>query len=46
MEKKRTIRPKNSITCESMNCVKRENKGNISLSCVNCRDRKFCLNES
>ena len=44
--KKRKIRPKSSITCRIMNCVERENRGNISLSCVNCRDKNACYNES
>ena len=42
----RTIRPKSFTTCTKMNCVERENKGNIKISCINCRDKTACMNES
>lgn len=42
----KTIRPKSSITCVKMNCIKRENEGKIKISCVNCRDKTGCMNQS
>ncbi len=42
----RTIRPKSFTTCTKACYVERENAGNIKISCVNCRDRIACMNES
>ncbi|KKK98271.1 hypothetical protein LCGC14_2644440 [marine sediment metagenome] len=45
-KKIRMIRPKCLITCEKMNCINRERRGKIKLSCQNCRDNKICVQAS
>ena len=37
-----TIRPKSDITCQKMNCIERDNKGDIYLTCCNCNSRTIC----
>ncbi len=38
-----TIKPKSDITCSKMNCIERENKNKIKLSCVNCSASNICM---
>lgn len=39
----KTIKPKSFVTCRKMNCIVRENKGKITLSCKNCSDKDKCM---